>query len=74
MKFLEVVSQTIRPSRLLDNKLYIVLLGSPWGAGTFAGREPTDSERELKMAKSQGMAFYDVVSRVRWGSAKSNLR
>ena len=44
----------------------LILVGSPWGAGTSAKRYPT--ERELKMAKCQGMAFYDVVSRVRWES------
>jgi hypothetical protein len=43
----------------------IILVGSPWGAGTFAKRYPTD--KELKMARCQGMAFYEVVSRVRWG-------
>jgi len=44
------------------------LVGSPWGAGTFAGltgeREP--SELELEIAKCQGEAFYKAVSRVRW--------
>ncbi|KAH9479143.1 Protoplast secreted protein 2 [Psilocybe cubensis] len=41
--------------------------GSPWGAGTFAGpdgaRFPT--ERELEIAKLQGQAFYEAVSRVK---------
>jgi NAD(P)H dehydrogenase (quinone) len=44
----------------------ILLVGSPWGAGTYAGpkgeRVPTDLEKEI--AKTQGGAFYDVVSRV----------
>lgn len=38
---------------------------SPWGAGTIAGsdgsRQPT--ELELKVAKTQGKAFHDVVSK-----------
>jgi len=42
--------------------------GSPWGAGTYAERYPT--KRELEIAQCQGMAFYDVVSRVRWDSTK----
>jgi len=45
--------------------------GSPWGAGTFAAVERSPTTRELEMAESQGMAFYDVVSRVRWGPTKS---
>jgi len=40
--------------------------GSPWGAGTFAGgdgsRQP--SELELKIASTQGKAFYQTVSKV----------
>ncbi|KAM0722079.1 hypothetical protein Q7P37_003005 [Cladosporium fusiforme] len=40
--------------------------GSPWGAGTFAGgdgsRQPT--EKELEVAKAQGKAFFEAVSKV----------
>jgi len=40
--------------------------GSPWGAGTFAGptgaRTPT--ENEIKLAETQGKAFYEAVSKV----------
>lgn len=42
------------------------ILGSPWGAGTFAGptgaRQP--SPLELEVAEIQGKAFHDIVSRV----------
>jgi len=45
---------------------YHLLVGSPWGAGTFAdadgSRKPT--KRELDIAQLQGETFYDVVSRV----------
>ncbi|CAF9922013.1 MAG: Minor allergen Cla h 7 [Heterodermia speciosa] len=40
--------------------------GTPWGAGTFAGadgsRQP--SEKEIGLAKAQGSAFYQAVSKV----------
>lgn len=40
-------------------------LGSPWGAGAFAGadgsRQP--SALELEVAKIQGTAFYELVTR-----------
>ena len=49
--------------------LTLFVVGSPWGAGTYAERLPT--KRELKIAECQGMAFYDVVSRVRWDSRES---
>ena len=39
--------------------------GSPWGAGTFSGadgsRQPSSSE--LEIAKAQGKAFYEAVSK-----------
>jgi len=39
--------------------------GSPWGAGTFSGgdgsRQPT--AKELELAKRQGTAFYEAVSK-----------
>ncbi|KAF2278111.1 minor allergen Alt a 7 [Westerdykella ornata] len=39
--------------------------GSPWGAGTFAAgdgsRQPTELEKEI--ARTQGKAFYEVVSK-----------
>jgi NAD(P)H dehydrogenase (quinone) len=42
------------------------ILGSPWGAGTFAGadgsRVPTALEKEI--ANTQGKAFYEIVSKV----------
>ena len=41
-------------------------LGSPWGAGTFAGptgaRQP--SELELELASTQGKVFWETVSKV----------
>ena len=53
-----------------DKTISFLLVGSPWGAGTFAGtderRQPT--ELELEMAAGQGKAFYQVVSRVQWES------
>jgi NAD(P)H dehydrogenase (quinone) len=46
------------------------LLGSPWGAGTFAGPKGQfqPSQLELDIAKVQGSAFYEVVSRVNFVS------
>lgn len=39
--------------------------GSAWGAGTFAGpdgsRQP--SEREIRIAKSQGKSFYEIAAK-----------
>ncbi|KDR81015.1 hypothetical protein GALMADRAFT_241634 [Galerina marginata CBS 339.88] len=42
--------------------------GSPWGAGTFGAPDGsrTTTARELEMGKRQGMAFYGIVSRVKW--------
>ncbi|KAJ7615899.1 flavoprotein-like protein [Roridomyces roridus] len=42
--------------------------GSPWGAGTFAGKmgERQPSALELQMAVIQGKQFYGVVSRVKF--------
>jgi NAD(P)H dehydrogenase (quinone) len=44
----------------------IVLAGSPWGAGTFAGadgsRQP--SATELEVATIQGEYFYSIVKKV----------
>lgn len=44
------------------------LVGSPWGAGTFAGLDGkrVPSKLELDIAECQGAAFYEAVSRVRW--------
>jgi NAD(P)H dehydrogenase (quinone) len=44
------------------------LVGSPWGAGTFAGLDGkrVPSKRELDIAKCQGEAFYEAVKRVQW--------
>ncbi|PPR05232.1 hypothetical protein CVT24_010338 [Panaeolus cyanescens] len=48
---------------------------SPWGAGTFAGsdgrRQP--SELELNIAKVQGSAFYDIVSRVNFAKPSTTV-
>ena len=40
--------------------------GTPWGAGTFAGADGSrsPSAKELELAKKQGEAFYQTVSRV----------
>ena len=51
----------------------IIVVGSPWGAGTYAERD-SPTEKELNMAKCQGMAFYDVVSRVRWESTMPGMQ
>lgn len=44
------------------------LIGSPWGAGTFAAsdgsRMPSKLEKDIAMC--QGSAFYETVSRVKW--------
>jgi multimeric flavodoxin WrbA len=51
------------PRSLIDKFIY--LLGSPWGAGTFAGpdgsRQPT--ALELEIANIQGKEFYNVVKK-----------
>jgi NAD(P)H dehydrogenase (quinone) len=43
-------------------------VGSPWGAGTLAGptgaRQP--SELELEVARRQGSAFWNIVSKVQF--------
>jgi len=41
------------------------LLGSPWGAGTFAGTDGSrmPSKLELELAQNQGKHFYGVVSK-----------
>ncbi|EAU82169.2 1,4-benzoquinone reductase [Coprinopsis cinerea okayama7 len=43
--------------------------GSPWGAGTFAGGDGSrmPSQLELDIAEIQGKAFWETVSRVRFG-------
>ena len=44
------------------------MIGSPWGAGTFAGatgtRQPTGLELEL--ANIQGQAFWEAVSKFKF--------
>ena len=42
--------------------------GSPWGAGTFSGGDGSrmPSEKELGLAKTQGQAFYETVSKVKF--------
>ena len=44
-------------------------IGSPWGAGTFAGgfgdRQP--SARELELAELQGKGFWATVSKHKFG-------
>ena len=42
--------------------------GGPWGAGTFAGAkgERQPSEKELFLAATQGKAFYEAVSKVKF--------
>ncbi|PPQ89206.1 hypothetical protein CVT25_001275 [Psilocybe cyanescens] len=42
--------------------------GSPWGAGTFSAADGSrcPSKRELEIAKIQGRAFYETISRVHW--------
>ena len=43
-----------------------LFLGSPWGAGTFAGsdgsRQPSDLEHEI--ARIQGKSFGDCLARI----------
>jgi NAD(P)H dehydrogenase (quinone) len=45
----------------------VVSVGSPWGAGTFAGpngaRQPTPLE--LEVANIQGKAFYEKVAKTK---------
>ncbi|KAF6756480.1 flavo protein-like protein [Ephemerocybe angulata] len=51
----------------LQSNLEEVHGGSPWGAGTLAGngtRQP--SELELEVARRQGAAFWNIVSRVKF--------
>ncbi|KAF5336540.1 hypothetical protein D9611_006723 [Ephemerocybe angulata] len=51
----------------LQSNLEEVHGGSPWGAGTLAGngtRQPT--ELELEVARRQGAAFWNIVSRVKF--------
>ena len=65
MRFMEV-SQTTQHFVFTTINDIVLLVGSPWGAGTFSSpdnsRKPT--KRELDIAESQGRAFYDVVSQV----------
>ena len=53
-------------SPLVPSLCSIDLIGSPWGAGTFAGadgsRKPLDSE--LEVATIQGEYFYNIVKKV----------
>ncbi|KAF9038673.1 NADH-quinone oxidoreductase [Panaeolus papilionaceus] len=48
---------------------------SPWGAGTFAGSDGSrkPSEREKEIAKVQGSAFYNLVSRVNFDKSTTAL-
>jgi len=43
----------------------ISVIGSPWGAGTYAGggtRNPT--ALEIEIAKKQGQKFFETVSKI----------
>ncbi|KAF8885073.1 flavoprotein-like protein [Gymnopilus junonius] len=42
--------------------------GSPWGSGTYAAADGSrlPSEREKEIARIQGKAFYEIVSKVQW--------
>jgi NAD(P)H dehydrogenase (quinone) len=44
------------------------MVGSPWGAGTFAdidgSRQPT--ALELELAKAQGLGFWNTVSKFKF--------
>lgn len=49
----------------LFNFLFFLIIGSPWGAGTFAGTDGSrmPSKLELELAQNQGKHFYGVVSK-----------
>jgi len=63
------------PSSLANLFLTRGLVGSPWGAGTFAGKDGKrfPSKLELDIAECQGRAFYEAVSRVRWSEERNKL-
>lgn len=50
-------------------------LGSPWGAGAFAGpdgsRQP--SALELEIAKQQGIGFWETVSKYKFSSPTTGV-
>jgi hypothetical protein len=66
MKFM-VVSNLVESLFIATADPYM-LLGSPWGAGTFASpngsRQP--SPLEIDIATIQGKAFYETVSKVKF--------
>ena len=68
---MEVSSRGLRGDRIICVMMMLTdmaFVGSPWGAGTLAGptgaRQP--SELELEVARRQGAAFWNIVSKVKF--------